>query len=42
MPITVDAKITSLYGYRNFMLGDDVKGPKLKKVLKAWGEFINE
>ena len=37
-----DLELMYLYGYRNFMLGDDVKGPKLKKVLKAWGEFINE
>ena len=37
-----DLELMYLYGYRNFMLGDDFKGPKLKKALKAWGEFINE
>lgn len=31
-----------LYGYRNYMLGDDIKGPKLIKAINAWKEFINE
>lgn len=30
------------YGYRTYMLGDDVKGPKLTKTLNAWRDFIND
>ena len=37
-----DLELMYLYGYRNFMLADDVKGPKLRRSLEAWGEFINE
>ncbi len=37
-----DLELMYLYGYRYYMLGDDVKGIKLKKTIKAWGDFINE
>ncbi len=37
-----DIELMYLYGYRNYMLGDDIKGPKLIKAINAWKEFINE
>jgi pyruvate kinase len=37
-----DLELMYLYGYRNYMLGDDIKGPKLVKAMEAWREFINE
>ena len=37
-----DLALMYMYGYRNFMLADDVKGPKLTRSLEAWREFVNE
>ena len=37
-----DLELMYLYGYKNFMLGDDIRGPKLIKAVNAWKEFINE
>ena len=37
-----DLELMYLYGYRNYMLGDDIRGPKLVKAVNAWREFINE
>ena len=37
-----DLELMHSYGYRNYMLGDDIRGPKLTKAIKAWKEFINE
>jgi pyruvate kinase len=37
-----DLELMYLYGYRNYMLGDDIKGLKLTKAVNAWREFINE
>lgn len=37
-----DLELMYIYGYRNYMLSDDVRGMKLTKTLKAWREFINE
>lgn len=37
-----DLELMYSYGYRNYMLGDDIRGPKLVKAVNAWKEFINE
>lgn len=37
-----DLELMYLYGYRNFMLGDELRGASLKKALNLWGEFKNE
>ena len=37
-----DIELMYLYGYKNYMLGDDIKGPKLVKTINAWREFVNE
>ena len=37
-----DLELMYSYGYKNYMLGDDIRGPKLVKVMGAWKEFINE
>ena len=37
-----DLELMYEYGYRNFMLGDEIRGPKLVKALSAWREFKNE
>ena len=37
-----DLELMYSYGYRNYMLGDDIRGPKLVKAMVAWKEFINE
>lgn len=37
-----DLELMYSYGYRTFMLGDDIRGPKLSKALDGWREFIND
>ena len=37
-----DLELMYSYGYRNFMLGDEIRGPKLVKALDAWRSFVNE
>ena len=37
-----DLELMYQIGYRNFMLQDDVKGPKLQRTIECWREFINE
>ena len=37
-----DLELMYSYGYKNYMLGDDIRGPKLVKAMNAWKEFINE
>ncbi|MGM9878129.1 MAG: pyruvate kinase [Bacilli bacterium] len=34
-----DIELMLLYGYRNFMLQDDVKGPTLKRIIECFKEF---
>lgn len=37
-----DLELMYSYGYKNYMLGDDIRGPKLVKAINAWKEFVNE
>ncbi len=37
-----DLELMYRYGYRNFMLGDEIRGPKLVKALNAWRSFVND
>lgn len=37
-----DLELMYQYGYRNFMLGDDIRGLKLVKAMSVWKEFTNE
>ena len=37
-----DLELMYFYGYKNYMLGDDIRGPKLVKAINAWKEFVNE
>ncbi|MDD6272122.1 MAG: pyruvate kinase [bacterium] len=34
-----DIELMLLYGYRNFMIQDDVKGPTLKRIIECFKEF---
>ena len=34
-----DIELMLLYGYRNFMIQDDVKGPTLKRIIECFKEY---
>ena len=36
-----DLELMYQFGYRTFMLQDDIKGETLKRTIKGWSEFIN-
>lgn len=37
-----DLELMYLYGYKTFMLQDEIQGPKLEKALKGWRSFLYE
>ena len=37
-----DLELMYLYGYKTFMLQDEIQGPKLEKALKGWRSFTDE
>lgn len=37
-----DLELMYLYGYKTFMLQDEIQGPRLEKALKGWRNFVSE
>src|SRR5574344_992073 len=37
-----DLELMYLYGYRNYMIGDNISNYNISLALKKWKEFINE
>lgn len=42
LPDMEDLELMYLYGYKTFMLQDEIQGPKLEKALKGWRSFLYE